>query len=177
MDNPPVVGTRGFGLLTLHRTENVDHRAILDGIIRGILSLEKDIIFPAHPRTVSKLNEYGLMPLISESPHLKILEPQGYLQFLSLLSRCDFVLTDSGGIQEEVTSPLLNKTAFVLRDSTERPEAVESGHVLVVGTEGNEFPEKIIEWLKSDTNTAVRKCPYGNGDSAKQILDVLERAE
>ena len=86
-------------------------------------------IWPMHPRTVKRIHEFGLQDLISTT--IKVIEPVGYFDFLTLLKICKFVISDSGGIQEEVTSPHINKYALILRDSTERPESVASGHTIM----------------------------------------------
>jgi UDP-N-acetylglucosamine 2-epimerase (non-hydrolysing) len=83
-------------------------------------------------------------------------------------------LTDSGGIQEEVTAPSLNKRVFVLRTSTERPEAVASGHATLVGIDPVEFTATIGEEIKKGLDQS-RPCPYGAGDASKKILDILEK--
>ena len=90
------------------------------------------------------------------------------------MKACEFVLTDSGGIQEEVTAPSINKKVFVLRTSTERPEAVESGHATVVGVDPNEFPSTIKREIK-DGFSQKREHPYGTGDASKKIVDILEK--
>ena len=86
---------------------------------------------------------------------MELIDPVGYLDFLGLIARAEYILTDSGGIQEEVTAPSVNKRAFVLRTSTERPEAVESGHVSLVGVDPQRFP-KAIESEKKTMVTAMR---------------------
>jgi UDP-N-acetylglucosamine 2-epimerase (non-hydrolysing) len=83
------------------------------------------------------------------------------------------VLTDSGGIQEEVTAPSINKKVFVLRTSTERPEAVESGHATLVGVDQDRFPLMIKRELEHGLST-IRGHPYGTGDASKKILDILQ---
>ncbi len=166
---------RSYVLLTLHRAENVDDKEILTGLIDGISSLGERIIFPAHPRTVRRLKEFGLWDRITREDIWKIIEPVRYLEFVGMMSNSKFIITDSGGIQEEVTAPSINKRAFLLRTSTERPEAVESGHISVVGVNPNEFPKRIEEVL-SHGELAVSSCPYGKGDASKRIIDILEQS-
>jgi UDP-N-acetylglucosamine 2-epimerase (non-hydrolysing) len=166
------LGLSRFALLTMHRAENVDDRATLAGLIRGLLDLEIDIIFPAHPRTVGRLKEFGLMGKVSKSKSLHLVEPVGYLDFLALMKTCEFVLTDSGGIQEEVTAPSISKRVFVLRTSTERPEAVESGYATVVGVDYAVFPQMITEVIGQGIQM-FKDLPYGAGDASKKIADCL----
>ncbi len=172
---PDVIGhlkLNEFCLLTLHRAENVDSKAVLDGIITGLLELDENIVFPAHPRTIARLEQFDLMNMVKQSERIHIINPLGYLDFLNMMTRCAYVLTDSGGIQEEVTAPSINKRAFVLRTSTERPEAVDSGHVTVVGVNPDVFPEQIKSLTKSELKPSILS-PYGKGDASKKIIDIL----
>ncbi|MGY5871223.1 MAG: UDP-N-acetylglucosamine 2-epimerase (non-hydrolyzing) [Candidatus Thorarchaeota archaeon] len=166
------LGLEDFVLLTMHRAENVDDKKILTGLLDGINSLESDIVFAAHPRTIARLNEFGLMSKVKESERIKIVDPPGYLEFLALMKKCKFILTDSGGIQEEATAPSINKRVFVLRTSTERPEAVDSGHATVVGVDPKHFPKMITSEISKGLEKP-RKCPYGNGDASKKIVDAI----
>jgi UDP-N-acetylglucosamine 2-epimerase (non-hydrolysing) len=160
-----------YVLLTLHRAENVDDPQVLSGILKGILSIGKSIVFPAHPRTLERLKQFGLLDVITSSPLMNLMDPVGYLDFIGLIARAEYILTDSGGIQEEITAPSINKRAFVLRTSTERPEAVESGHVVVVGVDPQRFPG-IIE-SEEKIMHEKSKSPYGDGDAAKKIVEIL----
>lgn len=166
------LGLKEFALLTMHRAENVDDKEILTGLIEGLLKLEIDIIFSAHPRTISRLKEFDLYSLVDESNNLHIIEPPGYLEFLALMRDCRFILTDSGGIQEEATAPSINKRVFVLRTSTERPEAEESGHATLVGIDPMVFSDSIKKAIQKGLDTP-RKCPYGDGHAARKIVDIL----
>ncbi len=161
-----------FALLTMHRAENVDDRETLAGMLRGLGEINIDIIFPAHPRTVSRLNRFDLMSELEAQGNIHLIDPLGYLSFLHLLKICTFVITDSGGIQEEVTAPSINKRVFVLRKSTERPEAVESGHATVVGVDPEEFPERINTEVQHGLD-ARRPCPYGDGTASEKIVNIL----
>jgi UDP-N-acetylglucosamine 2-epimerase (non-hydrolysing) len=168
------LGLDEFVLLTLHRAENVDNRDTLKGIIEGIFALQKDIVFAAHPRTVTRLNEFDLMKTVQSNEKVHIIRPPAYLDFLNLVERCSFVMTDSGGIQEEVTAPSINKRVFVLRTSTERPEAVDSGHAMVVGVSPSDFPKMILDACEKKW-TPKKNSPYGSGDAAKKIVKILEK--
>lgn len=165
-------GIDDFALLTLHRSENVDDREVLSGLVEGLLSLEINIIFPAHPRTVKQLEQFELLQKIKQSGRLRIINPVPYLDFLALMKHAKFILTDSGGIQEEVTAPALNKRVFVLRTSTERPEAVDSGHATLVGIDPDRFTELVRKGIQ-DGLVKDRSCPYGSGDASRKILDIL----
>lgn len=167
------LGLKDFALLTLHRAENVDTKETLEGIVDGLISLGRNILFSAHPRTVRRLQEFGLAKKIESSGNnIKMIDPVPYLDFLRLIQTCSFVLTDSGGIQEEVTAPSLNRKVFVLRTSTERPEAVESGHATVVGVDPRKFPQAILDEIDRGLDDE-RPCPYGDGTASKKIVDIL----
>lgn len=166
------MGLKNFALLTMHRAENVDDQKILTGLIEGLLALDSDIIFSAHPRTISRLKESNLLSRVQKEKHMHIIEPPGYLEFLALMRDCEFILTDSGGIQEEATAPSINKRVFVLRTSTERPEAEKSGHATLVGVDPKVFVGKIKNAV-SEGLDAPRNCPYGDGHAAQKIVDIL----
>jgi UDP-N-acetylglucosamine 2-epimerase (non-hydrolysing) len=166
-------GLDDFVLLTMHRAENVDDKETLAGLVTGLLSLGEQILFAAHPRTVERLTRFDLMATVKGSGTVHIIDPPGYLEFLALMRDCKYVLTDSGGIQEEVTAPSINKRAFVIRTSTERPEAVESGHATVVGVDPDEFPARIKKEVLKGLD-GPRGSPYGDGTASKKIVDLLE---
>ena len=90
-----------------------------------------------------------------------------------MLDSCSYVLTDSGGIQEEVTAPTINKRVFVLRTSTERPEAVKSGFAEIVGTEKHKILDAMKRTLKQ-RKKLPRKSPYGDGNAAEKIAKIIK---
>lgn len=116
-----------YAVLTLHRPSNVDHPVDLGTICDGLLSISEDIkiVFPVHPRTRKNLEAFGLMDKLKKSSRIILTEPVNYVRFMSLIFRCRFVLTDSGGIQEETT--YLGIPCLTLRPNTERPITIEQG--------------------------------------------------
>ena len=128
-----------YGLLTLHRPSNVDDESTLSEILRAIdeISKELTVIFPCHPRTRQRLSHGSFAHLMSaekqgnERVRLMVLDPLGYLEFLSLMADARLVMTDSGGIQEETT--VLGVPCLTLRQNTERPVTVEQGTNVLVG--------------------------------------------
>ncbi|MCC6018700.1 MAG: UDP-N-acetylglucosamine 2-epimerase (non-hydrolyzing), partial [Candidatus Verstraetearchaeota archaeon] len=119
-----------YGLLTLHRAENVDDPVRLRSIFEGIKRANIEIIFPIHPRTANRLREYGIS---LEHSNIRIIDPVGYVDMLKLLKHARLVLTDSGGLQKEA---FWSKTPCVtLRDRTEWVETVEAGVNFLVGTD------------------------------------------
>jgi UDP-N-acetylglucosamine 2-epimerase (non-hydrolysing) len=166
-----------YCLLTFHREENVDDRenfsrfltimpAIAEIFLQGV------IVFPIHPRTRKRLQEWGWEGRLTSIPRLLVLDPVGYLDMLALLRGAQLVFTDSGGLQEE--SCILQVPCLTLRDNTERPETVEVGANRVVGLdlaairEGMEyFRQTAKDWLN----------PLGDGRAAKRIVaELMEEA-
>ena len=163
-----------FVLVTLHRSENVDKIDTIKQILMALSDSNLKYIFPMHPHTLKRIQEYGLINLVGKG--IKIVPPLGYLDFLTLLMQCKFVITDSGGIQEEITSPRINKQALVLRDCTERPESVESGHSILCKIEHKAILEQIKIFETNDSkNMTSLNSPYGSGDAADKIAKIIEK--
>ncbi|MFO8100837.1 MAG: UDP-N-acetylglucosamine 2-epimerase (non-hydrolyzing) [Dehalococcoidia bacterium] len=165
--------SKKYLLLTLHREENVDYKEnlgkILEGIDRVSREFDYEIIFPAHPRTTKNLKYFKLDSLVSRIDKLRLVEPQGYLDFLMLMGNAAMALTDSGGIQEE--SCILKVPCVTLRQSTERPETVEAGANYVAGIE----PENILKGVRTMLNKPANwKSPFGANPS-KKIIDIVEK--
>lgn len=127
---------RSYGVLTLHRPGNVDDPDVLASILEAVEELGKDlpILFPCHVRTRERLEQRpALLRRLAATERIRLLDPLGYLEFLSLMGEARLVLTDSGGIQEETT--VLQVPCLTLRDNTERPVTVEQGTNVLVGSE------------------------------------------
>jgi UDP-N-acetylglucosamine 2-epimerase (non-hydrolysing) len=116
-----------YVLMTMHRPANVDHEAGLRNILQIIRNTapQRTVLFPIHPRTRSNMEKVGLLQELESIPNLRLLEPQGYLEFLHLMQNASLIITDSGGIQEETT--YLQVPCLTFRDSTERPVTVTLG--------------------------------------------------
>jgi UDP-N-acetylglucosamine 2-epimerase (non-hydrolysing) len=164
----------GFVLVTLHRSENVDEIGVIRQILMALSDSNLKYIFPMHPRTLKRIQQYGLRKYLGRG--IKIISPLGYFDFLRLLRKCKFVVTDSGGVQEEITSPRINKRALVLREWNERPESVLSGHSVLSKIEYKAILEhiKIFETDCSKNITTI-KSPYGSGDAANKIAGIIKR--
>ncbi|MCW4045055.1 MAG: UDP-N-acetylglucosamine 2-epimerase (non-hydrolyzing), partial [Candidatus Bathyarchaeota archaeon] len=128
-----------FVLATAHRAENVDDLAVLKNFVGAFMESPLPVVYPMHPRTRKRLRQNGLLAKVMRCGNVQVLPPLGYLDFLVLMRRCELIVTDSGGIQEEATSPLIRKPVLVIRLSTERPEAAEAGFAKVVGTEKHQI--------------------------------------
>lgn len=134
-----------YVFVTLHRPANVDGKESLAAIMQNFVALSQKLplIFPLHPRTEKNLIQYGLMPESSQYPNLKLCKPIGYFESIGLADKARFVLTDSGGLQEETT--FLKTPCLTLRPNTERPITI------TVGT--NKLTS--IETLQNDIGTLL----------------------
>ncbi len=116
-----------YAIVTLHRPSNVDTAESLGRIVDALVTVADGVglVFPVHPRTRERLNSFGLMERLARHPAIRLMEPQGYIDFMSLLVDSAMAITDSGGIQEETT--YLGIPCLTLRDNTERPITVSEG--------------------------------------------------
>ena len=165
---------KGYTLLTLHRPSNVDDADVFAGILDALAAIQCDvpILFPAHPRTVKRIQEFGFQERLAASPDLHIVEPLGYLEFLDLMMHARLVLTDSGGIQGETT--VLGVPCLTLRENTERPVTVTEGTNLVVGTD----PIRIVEETQrilADNAPSGRIPELWDGRAAERIISILHQ--
>jgi UDP-N-acetylglucosamine 2-epimerase (non-hydrolysing) len=162
-----------YALVTFHRAENVDNPQTLRDFVRILKKSPIPIVFPVHPRTKKRLLEYGMWNEL-EAPHIQLLPPQGYFEFLALMRRATVIMTDSGGLQEEATHPKIRKPVLVLRTSTERPEAVIHGFARVVGINP---PTVLAELQKILENPPQLKqeSPYGDGKASERIVTVISK--
>ena len=167
-----------FALVTAHRAENVDDSDVLENLVESFIEAPLPIVYPVHPRTQKRLRQQKMWKKLSSSENVQIMPPLGYLDFLLLMKKCEIILTDSGGLQEEATAPPMRKPVLVIRLSTERPEAVEAGFAKVVGVE-KEALTKAIENALDERIVFPKVSPYGDGSAGKRIvnivLDVLKR--
>lgn len=163
-----------FVLATLHRGENVDNKKTLQSIFLGMIQSKANFLLPSHPRTIKRLKEFGLYERIKRSKNIQLIPSVGYFDMLYLMRKCSFILTDSGGIQEEATSPLIRKKVLIARRSTDRQEAVDAGLAELVGTNHKKISQ-IVNKTLSNPKLNSKKTPYGNGTSSKQILKILTK--
>jgi UDP-N-acetylglucosamine 2-epimerase (non-hydrolysing) len=162
----------GFALVTLHRPALVDDADLLRRTVDALeeLAAEHSIIFPVHPRTEARLGSRR-SGVKQRRPHgLVLCPPLGYLDFLALEAKASFVLTDSGGVQEETSA--LGIRCFTFRDSTERPVTVELGTNVVLGTDPDRIrtiPQLLDEEL---TNQEI---PLWDGMASNRAAAVLSK--
>ncbi len=131
-DPAVIASAAGYGVVTLHRPSNVDHRDTLAPLLEVLSEIARQLplVFAMHPRTRTNIERFGLQGLLDDS-RLILLPPQGYLEMLGLMAGARIVLTDSGGLQEETTA--LGVPCLTLRENTERPITVEQGTNTMVG--------------------------------------------
>nr|WP_101925650.1 MULTISPECIES: UDP-N-acetylglucosamine 2-epimerase (non-hydrolyzing) [Luteimonas] len=164
-------------LVTGHRRENFGDgfeqicRALADLADRG----DTQVVYPVHlnPNVQEPVNR-----ILSGHQGIHLIEPQDYLPFVYLMSRAHLILTDSGGIQEE--APSLGKPVLVMRDTTERPEAVEAGTVVLVGTSHARIVAEATRLLdQPEAYAAMSRAhnPYGDGHAAARIAGILAAAQ
>ena len=161
-------------LVTTHRRENLGEpmRHVYKAMKRLVDEIpDIEIVFPVHknPKVREVVNEE-----LGGAARVHLIEPLDYEPFANLMHRSTLVLTDSGGVQEE--APALGKPVLVLRDTTERPEAVEAGTVLLVGTEEERVYNEAKKLLTDEVayaRMAEAKSPYGDGEAARRIVGAI----
>ncbi|KLK87743.1 UDP-N-acetylglucosamine 2-epimerase [Methanoculleus sediminis] len=157
-----------YFLVTAHRQENVDDRFRLRNLLKALEALHEEylmpIVFPVHPRTKRRMQEYQL-----EVPHnVTIIPPTGFLEFLVLEANARLVLTDSGGVQEETC--ILKVPCVTLRENTERPETIEVGSNILTGITPKEILQAVEIMLEGEANWTN---PFGDGRAAQHTLDFI----
>lgn len=166
------LGKRGYAVLTLHRPSNVDNRATFQRICGALEALGEHIpiIFPIHPRTLKRMKGFGMQRALRAAT---LVEPLGYVDFLKLCLRAQFVMTDSGGVQEETT--YLRVPCLTLRENTERPVTVRQGSNVIVGTDEKKIISEGLKVLKGKRRAG--KIPeLWEGKAARRIVKVLRKA-
>lgn len=161
-------------LVTLHRRENKPHVAEVTAAMRELV-LERDDVDVCWLLHLNDIRAEVLGDLLGH-PRIHLIEPQSYSAFVHLMKRSTLILTDSGGVQEE--APALGRPVLVLRDETERPEAVEAGSAEVVGCHRRRLLERCRHLLSDDAAYArmsTPRFPFGDGQASKRIVRALER--
>lgn len=157
-----------YFLLTMHRQENVDDKEKLESVFIGLEKLYQiygvPIIFPIHPRTKERVEKFGL----SFPAGLRVVEPVGFLDFLQLEAKARLILTDSGGVQEEAC--ILKAPCLTLRENTERPETLEAGANVLVGTNSIRIVEGAGKMLGKEKNW---DNPFGDGKAAERVIGTI----
>ena len=163
---------KNYVFVTLHRPSNVDNKASLSIIMECLIRLSENlpIVFPAHPRTRNNLMEFGLWEESNNSKKLILCEPLGYQETISLVDKARFVLTDSGGLQEETT--FLRIPCLTLRPNTERPITITQGtnKLTSLGVLEQDF-----DYVLNGYHPAVRIPELWDGKTAERIVKILAK--
>jgi UDP-N-acetylglucosamine 2-epimerase (non-hydrolysing) len=170
---PRFDAARRIVAVTAHRRESFGEG--FERICRALLRLSRrsdvQIVFPVHPNpnVQGPVNRY-----LKDVPNILLTEPLEYVQFVDLMRRAHFLITDSGGVQEE--GPSLGKPVLVMRDKTERPEAVEAGTAIIVGTEEDRIFSAAVRLLEDRAaydRMARTHNPYGDGNASERIAGLI----
>jgi len=178
LDLSKKIGKKEVVLVTGHRREN--HGDGFERICRALKRIANDsinrlIIYPVHMNP--KVQE-PVRRILSGVNNVLLINPLAYQDFIWLMNKSKIIITDSGGIQEE--APSLGKPVLVMRDTTERPEAVDAGTVLLVGTNENLIVSKALDLLNNEDNfVKMSKLhnPYGDGFSSKRIVEFIKNTQ
>jgi len=169
------LGKKDYCTLTLHRPSNVDNK---DDFVNILYILEKiqekiKIVFPIHPRSRKNIESFNFDDRLKRMKNLIMTEPLGYLDFLCLMSNSKFVITDSGGIQEETT--VLGIPCITLRKNTERHVTAEQGTNLLVSTDKEKVVSKAMEVIYGKIKLKNRIPELWDGKAAERIVKILSK--
>lgn len=161
-------------LVTGHRRESFGKGflEICNGLRQIALKFNNiQIVYPVH---LNPNVQKPVKKILGSVKNIFLIPPQDYFSFVYLLDRCKFVLTDSGGIQEE--APSLNKYVLVMRENSERPEAIKNKTAKLVGTNAQNILNEVTILLKKKAHSQIRLInPYGKGDAAKKIVSLIDK--
>ena len=162
-----------YGVVTLHRPSNVDDPAVLARLVEALVTVSSRVplVFPVHPRTRKSLERASLLSIVNASAGLRLIEPVGYIDFMSLVFNARLAITDSGGVQEETT--YLGIPCLTLRENTERPITVSMGTNRLLGIEDL---KSAIEQLMNGSVRKGRVPPLWDGCTAQRVTASLRRA-
>lgn len=169
-ESVPVEIIKPFGVITLHRPSNVDDKKTLAAVLSFFDDVAHHIplVLPVHHRLRHAMQEFGLI----FPPHIRAIDALGYIPFLQLMKEAAFILTDSGGIQEEAV--LIGKRCFTLRKNTERPSTIESGsNVLITDIEDPAQREKVLSFAKNPHDPKITIPEFWDGHAGERIVDIL----
>lgn len=161
-------------LVTMHRRENQgEPMKRVFKVMRQVVESHQDveIIYPVH---LNPVVQEAAQSILGNHPRIHLIDPLDVVDFHNLAARSFFIMSDSGGVQEE--APSLSKPVLVLRDTTERPEGVAAGTLKLVGTDTKKVHDAMIDLLDNQSDyekMAMAKNPYGDGQAAKHILDAI----
>ena len=165
----------GYLLLTVHREETTDLPELLENVIGVVESIAGEsgmpVVFPAHPRTRKRLQQFGLYDHLRRTREVRLIDPVGYLDFIRLLGSAAVMLTDSGGVQQEAC--ILNIPCVTLRENTEWVETLEIGANVLAGLDPARAARAVRRMLGSERRWIQ---PFGDGTTGKQIAEIASDA-
>jgi UDP-N-acetylglucosamine 2-epimerase (non-hydrolysing) len=167
------VTENNYVLATIHRPSNVDEPKQLNSLIDlfDFIAQKRQIIFPVHPRTKKMIESDDILNnRVKSITNLILTDPLGYIDFLKLMINCDFVITDSGGIQEETT--FLQKPCVTMRTSTERPSTIKLGTNILVNPDYDSIKNVVEKILNNDKKTGIIP-PLWDGNTADRIVEII----
>jgi UDP-N-acetylglucosamine 2-epimerase (non-hydrolysing) len=161
-----------YGVITLHRPSNVDRPEVLGPLVDVLVevSSQLDLVFPIHPRTMARLEAFGLQATIGSAPRLRCIEPLGYLDFLCLTSQAKVIVTDSGGLQEESTA--LGVPCLTMRTNTERPITCTEGTSTLIGSSAGQLKAYLKQVLTGSYKSGTRPALW-DGNASGRIARIL----
>ena len=162
--------------LTMHRPSNTDDKAALERILSAIdyIQSKLTVVFPIHPRTQKMITQFGLSDMVEAMPNLILTEPLGYFDFGKLVAKSKFVITDSGGIQEETT--VYSIPCITIRENTERPITITDGTNNLAGN-NRELITGFVDQILNDKWKKGIIPKYWDGKTAERIIAFLESIE
>ena len=162
-----------YALVTLHRPSNVDKKDSLKEILKAVKEISDyiPIFFPIHPRTKKFIEKFGFDNFLANENSIILTSPRSYLEFLSLMIDAKFVLTDSGGIQEETTA--LGIPCLTLRKNTERPITVKEGTNIIVENCKEKMIAESLKILKGKNDKQIVIPKLWDGNTAKRIINII----
>jgi len=166
-----------YCLVTLHRPSNVDDPENAKTLVETLIEVSKKlkIVFPIHPRTLKNFGTMNLLKGFSDNENIRLTEPLGYLDFMKLMKESAFLLTDSGGIQEETT--YLGKPCLTLRENTERPSTITQGtNILIKELNKNDILKHIDDIIEGRTKKGIVP-KFWDGKTAERIVAILKKAK
>jgi UDP-N-acetylglucosamine 2-epimerase (non-hydrolysing) len=163
-----------YGLLTFHRPSNVDNKSSLAILVETILEVSKQIklVFSIHPRTVVQLKNHGLYALLERNAQIVLIQSLGYLDFIHLAKNASFVLTDSGGIQEETT--FLGVPCLTVRENTERPITIDAGTNKLLPLNSVDILREINSILSIKNELPAPSIELWDGNSTERICSIID---
>ena len=167
------VTPKSYVLMTMHRPANVDREEGLSAIFETVktIAATHQVVFPIHPRTRQRLNDFGFGPALEAMSGVVLTEPLGYLEFLRLMENAAAVVTDSGGIQEETT--FLGVPCLTLRENTERPVTVELGTNELMELDPVRIGRRVNEVAGRGRGSKGQIPPLWDGHAAERIADAI----